>query len=328
MGCAAGSLGGRVGQLAWKTRPIYVSREHVGKGTKGCTRSVRMSGTTSESFTPTSDLNRVKVISLDITGTLLTFSHPVAETYAAAAVWAGLENPPSASELKVAFKVGYKRALERDPCFGAASGRGSRAWWRMCISEVLRACGREDYAEGDVDRYFRRVYQTFGAPSAYAVLDDALPFLDWALDRGYGLGVTTNTPARTIDTVLPMMGLHDYFQWFASSGEFGAEKPDAVIYAAALSQARFWAAEGACLEPANILHVGDHLAADLCGARAFGMQSLLLDRSANPLVENYSDWILAPDYPGKSHADIHASTVRSLADVRARLERAGSLLPS
>jgi len=268
-----------------------------------------------------SDLERVRVISLHITGTLLAFSAPVAETYAAAAVWAGLANPPTTAELDAAFKVGYKRALELAPCFGAASGHGSRAWWRTCVGEVMQACGRDNYSTDEMDRYFRRLYQAFGTPSAYTVLDDAIPFLDWALANGYVLGVTTNTPARTVDTVLPMVGLHDYFQWFACSGEIGVEKPNAAIYAQALDQARFWATQGQNLDAADVLHVGDHFAADFCGARAFGMQSLLLDRSSNPRVENYSDWITAPEYPGRSHEDIQASTVRSLAEVRARLEQ-------
>ena len=50
------------------------------------------------------DASRIKAISLDVTGTILVHRYPIMETYAAAAVWAKLPNPPTAEELKPAFK--------------------------------------------------------------------------------------------------------------------------------------------------------------------------------------------------------------------------------
>ena len=66
--------------------------------------------------------------------------------------------------------------------------------------------------------------------------------------------------------------------------------------------------------------MGDSLACDFCGARAFGFQALLLDRSGNEKVTSYQDWVEAPDYEGKSAADIENGTVQSLADVVALVE--------
>ena len=47
---------------------------------------------------------------------------------------------------------------------------------------------------------------------------------------------------------------------------------------------------------------------------------MLLDRSANEKVVAYQDWVQAPEYEGKSAADIENGTVRSLADVVALVE--------
>lgn len=71
----------------------------------------------------------------------------------------------------------------------------------------------------------------------------------------------------------------------------------------------------------EVLHVGDSLEADLCGARAFGFQSILLDRSDNPRVTVYQDWLEAPDYMGKSEEDILSSTVTTLTEISAKFER-------
>ena len=113
-----------------------------------------------------------------------------------------------------------------------------------------------------------------------------------------------------------MLGIHDKFKWFACSQDVGREKPAPEIFAAALDQAKFWLPD---LAPHEVLHVGDSLACDFCGARAFGFQAVLLDRSSTPGVVAYQDWVAAPDYPGKSEADVRAGTVDDLLEVAAGL---------
>ena len=148
------------------------------------------------------------------------------------------------------------------------------------------------------------------------MLPDAAVFLDKISDA-YLLGICSNTPNRHSASVLPMLNIHERFQFFASSQDVGYEKPDPEIFAEAFRQAQFWLPD---LEREEVLHVGDSLACDFCGARAFGFQALLLDRSGNEKVTAYQDWVQAPDYEGKSAADIENGTVRSLADVVALVE--------
>ena len=86
------------------------------------------------------------------------------------------------------------------------------------------------------------MYQHYGSLQGYEKLPDAVEFLDWASESAphLMLGVTTNTPVRTIETVLPMNGYHDYFRWFTCSQDVGEEKPSKIIFDAAFEQARFW----------------------------------------------------------------------------------------
>ena len=69
-----------------------------------------------------------------------------------------------------------------------------------------------------------------------------------------------------------MLNIHERFQFFASSQDVGHEKPDSQIFAEAFRQAQFWLPD---LERDEVLHVGDSLACDFCGARAFGFQALV-----------------------------------------------------
>ena len=197
-----------------------------------------------------------------------------------------------------------------------------REWWRRTIRRVLALCGRSGYTDAEFERYFRRVYQHFASPTGYERLDDADALLSWAASSRPELllGITSNTPTRHMDSVLPMLGLHESFSWFACSQDVGFEKPAPQIFDAALEQARFWLPD---LQRHEVLHIGDSLACDYCGARAAGMQAVLIDRSEHPKVTAFQDWIAAPDYPGKSEADIRGATARSLRGVIEALEQEG-----
>jgi hypothetical protein len=125
----------------------------------------------------TTDASGVRVLSLDVTGTLLVPRQPIAESYADAAVWARLPNAPSAEELKPAFKEAYYRHNMESPCFGAVEGVPARRWWERTVRSALEICGRQ-YSEQEFKRYFRRVFQHFGSQAGYEVLADVKPFLE------------------------------------------------------------------------------------------------------------------------------------------------------
>lgn len=261
----------------------------------------------------------IKAISLDVTGTIIAHRYPIFETYATAAVWARLPNPPTAEELKPAFKQAYFDALTSRPNFGGTS-QSPRNWWVETVKAALANCGRAHYSEEEFNRFFRRVYQHYGCTEGYIELPDAKPFVEWAKGRGITMGVTTNTPYRTMDTVIPMMGFHEYFNWFSCSQEVGEEKPHQKIFDEAHKQAQFWVPG---IRREEILHIGDSLEADLCGAKAAGFQSVLLDRSQSAVkVTKYQDWLKGPDYEGKSEDDIRRCTVQDLGQVRHMIEQA------
>ena len=56
---------------------------------------------------------------------------------------------------------------------------------------------------------------------------------------------------------------------------------DKAIFDRGYEEAKYWIPD---LLREEILHIGDNLAADFCGARAAGFQALYLDRSTNPKV--------------------------------------------
>jgi len=263
---------------------------------------------------------KIRALSLDITGTLLATREPVIKSYHDAAVWARLPNPPSQDEMKRGFKVAFQERCIESPCFGGVEGISGRNWWRTTVRRVLHHASPDaTYTEEEFDRYFRRVYQHFGSPAGYMVLEDAQHLLTSLRDDDdLLLGITSNTPTRHMESVLPMLdSLHDHFSWFACSQDVKYEKPSMEIFEASYQQAKFWLPD---LQKDEVLHIGDSYACDYCGAKRYGFQALLLDRSENPSVTTYQDWMEAPDYEGKSLEDAQENTITSLSEVVALLQ--------
>ncbi len=92
-----------------------------------------------------------------------------------------------------------------------------------------------------------------------------------ALDRlrsaGLRLGVISNSDGR-VEEALIAAGLRDCFDVVLDSALVGVEKPDPAIFRAALG------ALG--IAPAEALYVGDLYEVDVIGARAVGMEAVLL----------------------------------------------------
>ena len=108
-----------------------------------------------------------------------------------------------------------------------------------------------------------------------------------------------------------MLGLHRQFPWFSCSQDIGYEKPAAEIFDATFEQARFGCPT---FKGARYSTWATRSSATTAGEAA-GFQALLLDRSNNPKVTAYQDWVEGPDYPGKSEDDIRRGTVQSLETV-------------
>ena len=92
-----------------------------------------------------------------------------------------------------------------------------------------------------------------------------------ALERlraaGLRLGVVSNSDGR-VEEALEAAGLRDYFDVVVDSGVLGIEKPDPRIFQAAL--------DALGVAPEEALYVGDLFEVDVVGARAAGIEAVLL----------------------------------------------------
>lgn len=152
-----------------------------------------------------------------------------------------------------------------------------RSWWRMVVKSTMTQALDASYSLSDelFTRYFNQVYDYYAMPEAYKVYDDTVDLLKYAKLNRIHIGVLTNSSQRTISAVLPSLNLSSFFSFSLSCQELGYSKPSAQAFQMAIR--RFQQVDSS-IESQHILHIGDDDKEDWKGAKAAGLQAVLLDR--------------------------------------------------
>ncbi len=80
--------------------------------------------------------SKLRLITLDLTGTVFRFSRPVVSTYRAVGDKHGVHCEEA--DLKRSFRVALKKLNASDPHFGAVTHGSSEKWWRQIILETFK----------------------------------------------------------------------------------------------------------------------------------------------------------------------------------------------
>ena len=137
---------------------------------------------------------------------------------------------------------------------------GVAALRRECAAIVARELGREE-----------DVLDALVASIVFTPYPDVPPALERWRAAGLRLVVVSNWDV-SLHEALERTGLAALVDGAVSSAEAGAAKPDPRIFARAL--------EIAGVAAASAVHVGDEPEADVAGARAAGIEAVLLDRDS------------------------------------------------
>lgn len=201
----------------------------------------------------------------DAAGTLFRLAEPVHDTYARLAARHGLAvDPRDVAE-------GFRRALSSAPPLafpGAAKERLAdleRRWWRRIVRHTFRVGGVVRVPPDLCDALFRH----YATPEAWYRYEDTLEALGRLRDRGYRLGVISNFDSR-LHGILHGLGMSALLDCVTVSSAAGDAKPGRRIFEQALGALDVGAADA--------LHVGDDPVADVIGARAAGLEGVLIDR--------------------------------------------------
>ncbi|MGH2417215.1 MAG: HAD family hydrolase [Candidatus Limnocylindria bacterium] len=120
------------------------------------------------------------------------------------------------------------------------------------------------------EAFFRRLSELFMVTSHWHIFPDAYPTLTALKERGLIIGAVSNW-VWNLPELLHALDLVQHFDFIAASSRIGFEKPHPRIFE--------WALERAGVPAATVIHVGDHVGADVAGARGVGMDAVLIDRT-------------------------------------------------
>ena len=150
---------------------------------------------------------------------------------------------------------------------GRSASTESRTIGERYLAFVLEHAGVADAPVVSAIAEWRRTYnQPFGL---WTVVEPAAErALAAARAAGLGTAVVSNSNG-SVRRILESLGLTRYLDFVIDSGEVGIEKPDPRIFAIAV--------ERAGVDPVDAVYIGDLYAVDVVGARAAGLDVILLD---------------------------------------------------
>ncbi len=175
------------------------------------------------------------------------------------------------------------------PAVGEATGVALTAErLRAVAGEAARSLERRDGTDRErASRYLEAIFRLAGVPAAqgetvrdtllalhrekhlWGAMDPRTPAaLARLREAGYRLGVISNSDGRVVEG-LGAVGLVGWFELVIDSADVGVEKPDPRIFGIALERLGLAAHEA--------LYVGDIYEVDVVGARAAGLDVILLD---------------------------------------------------
>lgn len=207
----------------------------------------------------------IRAVFFDLYGTLSTFNPPREKVQAQACAQFGLQVTPQGILRGYALADDLMARQNASEPLRAMTDGARLEFFARYEQAILRGAGHE-VAPDLAGRVWQRVREI---PYHMVLYGDVLLTLDALRSTGYTVGVISNLN-RESGRLMERMGLAGHVDLAVTSMEVGAEKPHAPIFLAALEKA------GAA--PHEAVHAGDQVASDVEGARAVGIQPVLVDR--------------------------------------------------
>ncbi|MDO8885901.1 HAD family hydrolase [Candidatus Oleimmundimicrobium sp.] len=216
---------------------------------------------------------RHKAVFFDVGNTLL-YPHPSVEAVCVEVAsrygyLAGLKEFSRALSVADGY---YLQRYETDDSFWMDENKAVSMW--VDFYELLL---REVDIDGDARMIAQAIYDEFGKTKRWKLYPDVITTFEKLKSKGIKLGIISNWDGRLPELCLEL-GLSKYMEFIISSALVGRVKPQPEIFKLGL--------EKVGIEPANVVHVGDHYYADILGARNAGITPVLISRESDLNIED------------------------------------------
>lgn len=222
---------------------------------------------------------RYRLVCFDAGFTLLTPKRTLGEALAAAVAELDHGRTLTEEEMRTAWEAAdrwFQEQYTRPDNDTWANDESIHQTWRDFHGIILRELGLPEPPAELVERIMAAQF----APDAFEPYPDARPVLEAiqpARRDGLRVGVVSDW-ATSLREIFVAQQLDRYFDFILASGAVGFAKPNPAFFRIALDRAG--------VEPSEAIMVGDSYRADVQGARAAGMDAILLDRDGDADVHD------------------------------------------
>lgn len=223
----------------------------------------------------------LKLITFDVTGTLLKFRIPVGLQYAKIGSHYGVHiNPDILSDN---FKSSFKKMIIEHPNFGI-SDIGWENWWKILVERTfLNSLPEGTSADSNtISKVSSDLIETYKTKECWELADGAQCLLEKLISKNINLGVISNYDPRLHD-ILKDLNIDNYFKFVISSYCVKCEKPNPAI---------FKIAEEMCgeVKKEEMLHIGDNPKLDYAGAKSAGWNAILIEKNVTATADIDKEW--------------------------------------
>lgn len=214
------------------------------------------------------NLKHIRLVTFDITGTLLKFRRSPSEQYVDVAESFGYTIPPAL--LSTSFTNEYKLMEKRHPNYGKTTyGMTYTDWWRVLVANTLIKCNR-NIPKDELLNIANELIKQFKTEKSWVLVDGTVELISKIKEAGISVGVVSNFDGG-LEEILKNMKLPE-FDFVLSSYTCGATKPHPQIFQTALKLA-------GNVKPKHSLHIGDNFELDYLGAKSAGWSAVLVNPS-------------------------------------------------
>ncbi|CAH0401857.1 unnamed protein product [Chilo suppressalis] len=205
----------------------------------------------------------IKLITFDVTNTLLNFRMPAWQFYTLIARDHGFIG--NEEFVKGRFKDSYKVMLDKYPNFGRSKITWEE-WWTEVIKKTFEG---QLPPSANIFKIADKLINEFKTANCWCVAPAGVRLLCELQIQQKTLGVISNFDPR-LNQILRSVKLWDNFDFVLNSYQVGYSKPDKRIFDHALEQCKF------LVRPSEALHIGDDVNKDYEGAKAAGWHAILI----------------------------------------------------
>lgn len=214
-----------------------------------------------------------KLITFDVTGTLLSFKKAVGKQYGEIGRQFDVTVDPDL--LNRNFKIQWNLISKKYPNYGLNSNVHFEDWWKILIKNTFINSVDYEINKERLEELSNRLIQVYGTQDCWELNDGVTDILHKIRETDNKVGIISNFDP-SLNSILKEMKIYHYFDFIICSYNVGCLKPDIRIFQLAREKANVLSE--------SAIHTGDDLYLDYQGALNAGWDACLLHKDDKTLL--------------------------------------------